>query len=111
MKARTREEVSRFLGRTGLEAQRAGSIKLLLLFFPTQCFRSPLSELMFSEKPSHTGKFFIFGLVREKEMFGIKQMVFISVTVKFMFEEKTEMYLFSIGRQHLGTLCFALVFA
>lgn len=44
-------------------------------------------------------------------MFGIKQMVFISVVVKFMFEKKTEMYLFSIGKQHLGTLCFALVFA
>lgn len=41
-------------------------------------------------------------------MFGIKQMVFISMTVKFIFEEKT---LFSIGKQHLGTLCFALVFA
>lgn len=44
-------------------------------------------------------------------MFGIKQMVFISVTGKFMFEEKIGIYLFSIEKQHLGTLCFALVFA
>ena len=38
-------------------------------------------------------------------------MIFISVAVQSVFEEKTGMYLFSAGKQHFGTWCFALLFA